>query len=100
MFLSNFTFNIEKEISAEWLKFVKLRTIPSIESTNLVKNVKTFSLLTEIENSGDTFTLQMQYSSMDDFATFELNHKDDILAELYALFLGKIVMFETLLEEV
>ena len=100
MFISNYTFSIEKEISLKWLQFLKANTIPAIQNTKLASQIKTFNLLTEIDNGGNTYTLQMQFAAMEDFMSFELNFKDDILAELYEPFLGKIVMFETLLEEV
>ncbi len=102
MFIYNITFNIESRLSENWLKWTKQHLIPEIENTKLIFKVNIYKLLTEIDNGGTTYTLQIHFKEMESFQTFDLNYeyKERILDRHNSLFRGKFVTFTTLLEEV
>lgn len=100
MLLFNITFNIEPHISQQWLKWMKVNFVPTVMQTELPYKSTTLKLLTEIENSGSTYSFQFHFKTMEDFLSFEFNHKERILDRHDMLFRGKFVQFSTLLEEI
>ncbi len=73
--------------------------LPLLRSTPTVDEVKIFKLLTEVENGGNTVSLQLFFDSMENFMAFELNKKDDFIALVEKQFKGNYVYFHTLLEQ-
>ena len=100
MFLFNITFNIETHMQQQWLKWMKAHFVPAVMQTKLPAKYSILKLLTEVENGGSTYSFQFHFKSMEDFLTFELNHKEQILDRHNMLFRGKFVQFSTLLEEI
>lgn len=100
MFLFNITFNIQPNISQQWLKWMKANFVPAVMQTKLPRKSTILKLLTEIENTGATYSFQFHFKSMEDFLNFEFNHKEQILDRHDMLFRGKFVQFSTLLEEI
>lgn len=100
MLLFNITFNIETHIQQQWLKWMKANFVPSVMQTKLPYKSTILKLLTEIENAGSTYSFQFHFKKMEDFLSFELNHKEQILDRHNMLFRGKFVQFSTLLEEI
>ena len=100
MLLFNITFNIETRIHEQWLKWTKTNFLPAVKATNLPKSCKILKLLTEVENGGNTYTVQLNFDSMETYMSFELNHKEQLLDRHNMLFRGKFVLFSSLLEEV
>jgi hypothetical protein len=79
---------------------MKANFIPAVMQTQLPYKSSVLKLLTEIENSGSTYSFQFYFNSMEDFLNFDLNHKEQILDRHNMLFRGKFVQFSTLLEEI
>ena len=100
MLYYNITFNVELESEAAYIDYQKQTFIPAIIATKLIANHKLMRLLTEIENGGATYSLQLGFVDEDNFADFELNHLSNIIIAFHQLFVGKYVSFNTLLEEV
>jgi len=100
MLLFNITFNIESHINDQWLKWMKANFVPAVMKTNYPRKSSILKLLTEIDNAGNTYSIQFTFDTMEDFLNFELNHKEQILDRHNILFRGKFVLFSTLLEEV
>lgn len=100
MFLLNITFNIENRIHDQWLKWMKSNFIPAVMETKLPTKCLTFKLLTEVENGGNTYAFQFHFDDMEEYMSFELNYKEQLLERHNMLFRGKFVLFSTLLEEV
>lgn len=100
MLLFNITFNIETQIHQQWLKWMKANFVPAVMQTELPYKSTILKLLTEIENAGSTYSFQFHFKTMEDFLSFEFNHKERILDRHDMLFRGKFVQFSTLLEEV
>lgn len=100
MLLFNITFNIETHINQQWLKWMKANFVPAVMQTKLPYKSTILKLLTEIENAGSTYSFQFHFKTMEDFLSFELNHKESILDRHNMLFRGKFVQFSTLLEEI
>ena len=68
--------------------------------TKLPTKCLTFKLLTEVENGGNTYAFQFHFDDMEEYMSFELNYKEQLLERHNMLFRGKFVLFSTLLEEV
>ncbi|RFS13398.1 DUF4286 family protein [Emticicia sp. C21] len=100
MFLFNITFNVETPIHQQWLKWMKANFLPPVMQTKLPYNSSILKLLTEVENAGNTYSIQFHFKSMEDFLNFDLNHKEKILDRHNMLFRGKVVHFSSLLEEI
>ncbi len=98
MILYNITINIENDIQAEWLQWMQEHHIPSILLTGLFVDNKILKLLTEIENSGTTYSFQYFLNSMEDYMTYEHNFAASLRAEHDARYGGRYVAFRTLLE--
>lgn len=100
MLIYNITFNIESRIHDQWLKWMKTNFIPIVLETKLPTAIKTLRLLTEVENGGNTYSFQLFFKEMEDYMSFEMNYKEQVLDRHNMLFRGKFVLFSTLLEEV
>lgn len=100
MLIFNITFNIESRIHDQWLKWMKTNFVPVALNTKLPKDIKIFRLLNEKENQDCTFAFQFHFKEMEDYMSFELNYKEQILDRHNMLFRGKFVLFSSLLEEV
>lgn len=100
MLYYNITFNVEIESETTYLDYQKQIFIPAIIATKRIANHKLMRLLTEIENGGATYSLQLGFEDNDNFADFELNHLPNIITSFHHQFSGKYVSFNTLLEEV
>ncbi|CAH0993908.1 hypothetical protein EMA8858_00013 [Emticicia aquatica] len=100
MLLFNITFNIESRIHDQWLKWMKANFMPAVIATKLPKSCKILKLLTEVENGGNTYTFQFYFDEMEDYMSFEMNYKEQLLDRHNMLFRGKYVLFSSLLEEV
>jgi hypothetical protein len=100
MLIFNITFNIESRIHDQWLTWMKANFIPVVLETKLPNDIKILRLLTEVENGGNTYSFQLFFKEMEDYLSFEKNHKEQVLDRHNILFRGKYVLFSTLLEEV
>lgn len=100
MLLYNITFNIETRFHEQWLRWVKSHLISDFQKTNLIQNIKILKLLTEVNNGGTTYSLQIHFKDMETYKIYESTYKDYILDRHNSLFRGKFVTFTTLLEEI
>lgn len=100
MLLFNITFNVETPIHQQWLKWMKANFVPSVMQTKLPSKSSILKLLTEVENSGNTYSFQFYFKNMEDFLNFDLYHKEQALDRHNMLFRGKVVHFSSLLEEI
>jgi hypothetical protein len=65
-----------------------------------MQKVTILKLLTEIDNGGTTYSIQLHFENFEAYQNYETNFKDYILDRHDSLFRGKFVTFSTLLQEV
>lgn len=100
MILYNITYNIDQQIEREWLRWMKDEHVPAVVATGLTMQHNTLKLLTEIENSGTTYTFQYWFQTMEDFVTYQSLHQPALQQQVAARYANKYVSFRTLLEEI
>ena len=100
MLLHNITFNVENSVHDQWLNYMKTNFVPAVMKTNLPRKSLIMRLLTEIDNSGMTYSFQFFFDEMEDYMSYEMNFREGIYQEIARNFAGKYVMFSTLLEEI
>lgn len=99
MILSSYTFNVNFSHALLFEQSLRNEYIPFVEACNGVHDMKVYKLLTEVDNGGDTVSMQVFFESMESFMEFELNQKDKLLGLIEAKYSGKYVFFHTLLKE-
>ncbi len=95
----NFSFNVEDEISGEWLDFVHRVFIPAMTRSGLLQNAALFRLMQQ-EPQGQTFVLQFDIRSFDDLNRFKAHELEALLRELTEKFGDKVVFFFTEMEQI
>ncbi len=101
MILFSLTVNIDKEVEAEWLEWMKVSFIPSLWLTGYFQEKRFLRLLNEEEeNAGVTYSLQLTVSDLQQVKEFEVQHLQDFRLMLYGKYTGRLVDFYTILETV
>lgn len=100
MILYNLTVNIDKTVEREWLNWMRNEHIPAVMATGLPQEHKILHLLTEVDNSGATYTFQYTFLSKLDFFRFQKYHSDELLDKIQQQYGNQYVTFQSLLEEV
>ncbi|WP_020595373.1 DUF4286 family protein [Spirosoma panaciterrae] len=99
MILYNTTYSVAAEIADDWVRWMKRFYLPAAIATELPVSYKILRLLTEIDNGGTTFSVQLDFSSRADYETFLERHADTLRQRIQHRFGGQFVSFDTLLQE-
>ncbi|UBM59604.1 DUF4286 family protein [Marinilongibacter aquaticus] len=97
--LSSFTFNVNFSHALLFEQKLKTEFLPKLDLGSAIEEIKTYKLLTEIENGGQTYSVQLVFADEMAFRLFEINQKENFLNEILTAFEGQAVYFETLLEK-
>lgn len=100
MLIYNVTINIDDNVHDEWLKWMKNVHIPHVMETGLPIGNRMMRLLTEIENGGQTYSVQYYFADMEDYLDYQDNYSPALRKEIDKHYQGKYVAFRTLLEDV
>lgn len=100
MILYNVTINIDKDVEAEWLSWMKTSHIPKVMATGMFLNYKMYRLLGEIENAGATYSVQYFTDNMQKVENYLEEYAPDLVKEHKERYQHKHVAFRTLLEQV
>jgi Domain of unknown function (DUF4286) len=100
MILFSLTVNIDNEIEAEWLEWMRQSFIPSLWLTGFFQEKRFLRLLSNDEQGGLTYSLQLTVDNLSMYHEFEKNHFDDFRNMLYGKYAGRLVDFHTILEKV
>lgn len=100
MILYNTTYSIAVETASDWLHWMKTVQLPATMNTGLPVGHKLLRLLTEIDNGGVTYSVQLDFGTMTDYEAYQAQHADDMERQIRYRFGGQYVSFDTLLEEV
>ena len=99
MFLYNITFNITDAHHEALVHHLKNDFVPEAIGSNLTIGHKLLRLLTEIENNGQTFSIQFFFADQEDVINFD-EAIIPALNNVHRKFEGEYVYFSTLLEEI
>lgn len=99
MILYNTTYSLAEEISADWLPWMKRFFLPAAMATELPVGHKILRLLTELDNGGTTFSVQLDFNTMADYAAYQQYHANGLRERLQHRFGNQFISFDTLLEE-
>lgn len=100
MILYNTTYSVATDSSPDWLRWMKNFQIRAVMATGLPVGYKLLRLLTELDNGGVTYSVQLDFSTMADYETYQAHHADAMEKRIRHRFGGQFVSFDTLLEEV
>ncbi|WP_338875674.1 DUF4286 family protein [Spirosoma sp. SC4-14] len=99
MILYNTTYSVANEVEQDWLHWMKTSHIPSMLATGLPAGHKVLRLLTEIDNGGATYSVQLDFNAMEDYFTYQSLHADTMQQQIQDRFANQFVSFDTLLED-
>ena len=100
MILYNVTVNVDSDLASEWLDWMKGHHIPKVISTGCFSGYKILRLLTEVENSGITYSIQYQMKDLAAYEYYSREYAPALQREHSLKYEGKFVAFRTLLEDV
>jgi len=100
MILHNTTYSIATEVGPDWLRWMKTFQLPAIVATGLPVDHKIWRLLTELDNGGVTYSVQLNFGTLSDCEVYQARHADAMQQRIQHRFGGQFVSFDTLLEEV
>lgn len=99
MILYNTTYSVASEVEQSWLDWMKTVHIPAILATDLPVNYRLLRLLTELDNGGITYSVQLDFRAMEDYFAYQNLHADAMQQRIQDRFANQFVFFDTLLEE-
>jgi len=100
MLLYNVTVNINKNLEADWLLWMRTEHIPEVMSTGLPTSHKLLQLLTEIDNGGSTYTVQYFFNTKADYDAYETIYAPIIHPKIQSRYKNEVFTFQTLLREI
>lgn len=100
MILYNVTVNVEPEYVLEWLEWMKSEHIPEVMGTGFFVEHKLFRLRNEMENNGETFSVQYFARDMSRLNFYLENEAPRLRKAHHDKFGDKCVSFRTILETV
>ncbi|PJB16167.1 MAG: DUF4286 domain-containing protein [Flavobacteriales bacterium CG_4_9_14_3_um_filter_32_8] len=99
MIIYNVTVNVEEEIHADWIVWMKEVHIPAVMNTGVFIENKICKVLSTTEDeTGHTYAVQYTCLSMEDLENYQQNHAPRLQKEHLDRYQGKFVAFRTLLE--
>ena len=99
MIIYNVTVNVEEEIHADWIVWMKEVHIPAVMNTGVFIENKICKVLSTTEDeTGHTYAVQYTCLSMEDLENYQKNHAPRLQKEHLDRYQGKFVAFRTLLE--
>ena len=94
MIIYSIEISIEKTIAEKWLKWMRLKHIPDVMSTNLFNQFKMFQNV-DIAN---TYTIQYELNTMEKYLKYEKDFAPNLQKEHVEKFKGKFKAQRTLLK--
>ncbi len=99
MILYNTTYSVAQEVATDWLRWIKAFYLPAVKATGLTVDHRLLRLLTELDNGGVTYSLQLNFESRTEYETYLAQHAETMQQRIQHRFGGQFVSFDTLLED-
>ncbi len=100
MILYNVTVNIDKDVEHEWLHWMKSVHIPAVMATGQFIEYSFYHLIGEVNNGGETYSVQYFAHSMKQIDTYLEDHATKLRNDVMEKYANKHVAFRTVLETV
>jgi hypothetical protein len=100
MIIYNVTISIEKEVSEEWVTWMRDVHIPNVMATGYFLENRLAKVLLVSDDDGVTYTTQYVCKNMADLQVYQGSHAKRLQAEVKAKFDGKYAAFRTVLETI
>jgi Domain of unknown function (DUF4286) len=97
MIVYNVTINVDADVAAEWLHWMKTVHIPDVMATGLFLDNRICRVLAE-EEGGLTYAVQYTAADMATLERYKAEHAPRLQAETQERYSGKLVAFRTVLE--
>lgn len=99
MLLSNYTFSVNLSHGLLFEQFLRTEVKSFFQDNELVKEFKSYKLMTETNHDGLTVSVQLFFADSNSCKTFELSMQQAFFDLIDAKFSNKYVYFHSLLEE-
>ncbi|MNK22677.1 hypothetical protein D3C87_409580 [compost metagenome] len=97
MLLFNVTVIVEEASAAEWLEWMKEVHIPQVMETESFVSHRLLKIV-DSPNEGISYCVQFIAENDTKYQSFLSSHEKQFIAEIYAKFPNKLVVFSTLME--
>lgn len=98
MYLYSITINIDDDVKAIWLQWLKDVFIDELFKTNLFVKKNILEMINEEKSDGTTYSLQLFMNSIEDYNQYEEQFCYNHQVLMHTKFQGKFVEFRTLLK--
>ena len=100
MIIYNVTVSIEKEVSEEWVTWMREVHIPNVMATGYFLENRFAKVLFVGDDAGVTYTTQYVCKNMADLQVYQGSHAQRLQAEVKEKFEGRYAAFRTVLETI
>lgn len=100
MIIYNVTVSIEKEVSEEWVAWMRKVHIPDVMATGYFLENRFAKVLLVGDEDGVTYTTQYVCKNMADLQQYQGSHAPRLQAAVNEKFEGKFAAFRTVLETI
>ncbi len=97
MIIYNVTVNVDEDVAAEWLSWMKEVHIPDVMQTGMFNDYRICRVLAE-ESGGFTYAVQYTCPDMGTYEKYRDEFAPSLQQETARRYGGKLVAFRTLLE--
>lgn len=98
MLLYNVTITIDRELSRDWLQWMKDTHIPDVMSTGMFVSYRLSRLLDHEHNDSEIFSVQYLCRSMADLVRYQQEFAPELQKAHTARYADRFVAFRTLME--
>lgn len=98
MYLYNVTVNVDQDVEADWLEWMKSEHIPEVLATKRFYENKIFKLLHEPHNDGSTYSVQYFAETLEDVELYLTTEAPVLMQKLNLRYKDKHVAFRTVME--
>ncbi len=95
MILYNVTVKIDRDVEAQWLKWMLEDHIPAVLATGLFRDNKVFRMLGAPEEDGVTYSFQYTLDSLADLQQYSAHHAPALQADHQARYRDRFVAFRS-----
>lgn len=100
MIIYNVTSSVDKEISEEWISWMKDKHIPDLLKTGLFFDSRILKVLSHDDDKTFSFAVQYMAKSVEDIEVYLQKHSQRLREEVAKRYGDRVVSYRTLLEEV
>ncbi len=97
MIIYNVTLNVDDDVHADWIQWMRKAHIPEVMATGYFREARFTKVLVQ-EESGTTYSIQYLAESMAQLQSYQQHAAPQLMQQTVERFGSKVVAFRTLLE--